>query len=549
MLPLLLRKIQIMNKVHKSVSGMVWWLHKYKFSIHYFSSQRFSHSGIPFADLYHKSTGEELDENYLPILKKRHPNIDTLTRENLQFTLNILEKFNITSVEACQNPHVFSMNPITMDNYGEILKECGFINILPIHIIRYHTLVKSRTIENLKKNGLLKNLCVEEVLQNSFQEWPSESKSLEKFSDANTSILTVRMSVLEKYLHWRLSVTTEEFKKYCRHYLPLKHTPMADIRDALDIALNEIMFDEASIRRNGFIISSDPVKTKMLLENVPQLAGLDIREVVRTEPAILKSNYTAVLHIRNILEEYRISEEAQRRYLKVYCMKPSTVQERLDELKALKEYQVLSTNPRALSMVIHKNKMISRLSKIQEAKKQCYSLNNLVASNKVFNSYISGFGNKVCGRDIATLISSSVKVNDVTSRSNDTQMTRDVLKQLKKHKYSLHAALNVVDENIQYLKKRFGNDVIFNHCQLLLYPISEIEYYLNYLLAFRSGNVKKSEHSNIQLDASYNNLQCHRLTDNQILSLVLYEIEKKYHFSGDGIWAKQDGIRTEARAS
>lgn len=77
---------------------------------------------------------------------------------------------------------------------------------------------------------------------------------------------------------------------------------MHDIQEALDIAANDIKFDISGIRRNGFVISADPVNTKMILENVGTLAGLDIREAIRIEPAILKNNYNSLLQIRDILE-------------------------------------------------------------------------------------------------------------------------------------------------------------------------------------------------------------------------------------------------------
>lgn len=80
--------------------------------------------------------GVTLDSANVALLKKKHPNIDNLSHYQLKNTLQILQKFNITQLEACQNPHIFIMNPITMDNYGEILKECGFIKILPLHLIR-----------------------------------------------------------------------------------------------------------------------------------------------------------------------------------------------------------------------------------------------------------------------------------------------------------------------------------------------------------------------------------------------------------------------------
>lgn len=115
------------------------------------------------------------------------------------------------------------------------------------------------------------------------------------------------MSVLERYLQWKLCITVDEFKSYCKNYLPLKHRPMCDIKEALDIAENIIKFNTATIRRNGFIISSDPTNTKLILENVDTLGGLDIREVIKSEPAIMKNNYQAILEIRDLLKVCLIS--------------------------------------------------------------------------------------------------------------------------------------------------------------------------------------------------------------------------------------------------
>lgn len=69
-------------------------------------------------------------------IKKKHPQIETLSYDRLQYTLQILKKFGITPLDACQNIHIFTMNPITMDNYGEILKECQFVHMCPEYIIK-----------------------------------------------------------------------------------------------------------------------------------------------------------------------------------------------------------------------------------------------------------------------------------------------------------------------------------------------------------------------------------------------------------------------------
>lgn len=112
------------------------------------------------------------------------------------------------------------------------------------------------------------------------------------------------MSALERYLQYKFSITSNEFKNYCKNYLPLKHRPICDIQEALDIAQNNIKFNLETIRRNGFIISSDPANTRLILENVDSLGGLDIRDAIKIEPAILKNRYQALIDIKDMLQVF-----------------------------------------------------------------------------------------------------------------------------------------------------------------------------------------------------------------------------------------------------
>ncbi|VVC94123.1 unnamed protein product [Leptidea sinapis] len=417
----------------------------------------------PFAQLYQKVTGEIIPSEYLKKVKQKEPHIESISWDELQCTLDIIKKFGITAEDACHNPHLFCMNPISMDNYGEILKECGFIKISPEHIIRYNTIVKSRTVAFLKKNGLLNtNSNLEEVLLELLKEWPDNEKYLKHFPDATSNILTIRMSVLERYLKWRLAITSEDFQKYCKNYLPLRHRPLCDIVQSIDIARDTLKLDDSTVRRNGFLISCDPLNTLLILEKVDSLAGYDIKDAIKLEPSILKNNCNSLLEIKKLLEEYQISEDAQKRCLRIFCLSPKAIRERFEELINTKEYQVLASNPRVLTLIVYKRKMLRRLSKINVSKKQCFSLNHLISADSVFNVYLSSFGNKTCGSDIAILMNAALQGRN----SND----KAVLKGLKRHKYWLHTPLQVLHENIVMLKKNFTDDVILRHSQLLLYP-------------------------------------------------------------------------------
>lgn len=90
---------------------------------------------------YSSVVSGSVPENIVSYLEKKHPKVITLGEDSLQNTLHVLKKFGIGAEDACLEPHIFCMNPISMDNYGEILKECNFTVILPKHIVRYFNLI------------------------------------------------------------------------------------------------------------------------------------------------------------------------------------------------------------------------------------------------------------------------------------------------------------------------------------------------------------------------------------------------------------------------
>lgn len=71
-----------------------------------------------------------------------------------------------------------------------------------------------------------------------------------------------------------------------------------------------------------------------------------------------------------------------------------------------------------------------------------------------------------------------------------------------------------------------------------------MQHYINNLLSLRGH-----ERSELLPDDLNFNIKFDSLTDDQILSVVLYVIEKKYHFSGDGIWARQDGVKVDSQVN
>ncbi|KAJ8961175.1 hypothetical protein NQ318_008856 [Aromia moschata] len=157
-----------------------------------------------------------------------------------------------------------------------------------------------------------------------------------------------------------------------------------------NIALAEDLgFERRKILKYGYILHNYPTYPKTVLNDFPNLAGVDMRIAMRQYPKLMMTSPKNILKIYGILKQFDIADEVIRKQMNVFHMSPETVQLRLEGIQSSSDLRVLLKHPRILSLVVHHNRAKSRLSFLQQLQLKCASLIILgTGVNEDFDDYV-----------------------------------------------------------------------------------------------------------------------------------------------------------------
>ncbi|XP_077289811.1 uncharacterized protein LOC143913720 [Arctopsyche grandis] len=483
-----------------------------------------------------------------PILIK-YPRLNVLKQEQILESLDVLKTFNIDKIYALENPVVFSTRPHILNNRGNVLLECGFREITANYLIKYHSLIKKSTIEELKNDRLLPHdLNVYDNLWNCFTTIP-HSQRFEGNYHGNNSLHDVRLMVMQKYLKYKLNIDEREFLKMYNTYFHFQHRPLVDIEKSLLIATDEIKIPIMKILSYPYVVAVDPVNTRKILDDGNSFNGIDAGEMLSMVPGILRSSYSNILKITQILKKYKFPPSTVRKAGFLYTFKSETIEERLSNIKENKIFNSLYSNPRFLVLIVRKKKAERRIHLIKKLNRKCVSLSSLVTSNDIFDRQIKELTDKNCSLDILHLFV-ELLIKSCTSSERVPAQSHKIKKMIYRHYHYLYVPTVSIYETIILLKKHFSTEEILENCHLVFYSAETIEKYLMSIVHLK--NMSASDSSAIDLnqndkicdenlakvssDLQNLNLNFNMLNNTHILGLVLYLMEKDQFFSGEGIW-------------
>lgn len=107
---------------------------------------------------------------------------------------------------------------------------------------------------------------------------------------------------MQKYLEYKLNIDENKFHKMYNTYFHFQHRPLVDIEKSLLIALQEIEIPVSKILSYPYVVAVDPLNTRKILDDVSSFDGTDAREMLRTIPGIIRSSYSNILKITQILK-------------------------------------------------------------------------------------------------------------------------------------------------------------------------------------------------------------------------------------------------------
>lgn len=133
---------------------------------------------------------------------------------------------------------------------------------------------------------------------------------------------------------------------------------------------------------------------------------------------------------------------------------------RLNELKKIPEFEVLSKNHRIVQLILYQNKAKLRLEHLQKLKVKCASINVLCASDAVFEKYAQEGNDKTKGFDL---------VNFLAQELNES--FKVIRHKLSVNPHWCHVPLTTVQNTLKFLVQyQFPREEISRMPILLLYP-------------------------------------------------------------------------------
>lgn len=325
---------------------------------------------------------------------------------------------------------------------------------------------------------------------------------------------SLRELIIGEYLRKRLEMNQMDVNKVFEVYSRLKNKSFNNLVRNIDILENTLELSRDKIISNGFVLHAEPDNILKMIEIVPTIGGEPIRDVIQKRPKLLMTKAESMRKIIDEIVSFGIDERGILKTLEILTLGPDTVFTRLAQLTAVKEFDVLKSNPRILRLIHYQKKAKSRLEYLKQLNVSCISLHVLSSASNTFERYAREGIDKSKGCDLVNYLSIHFKAKE-----------SDVRKILVKNPHWCHVASLRAKQCIEFLQyKKFTPQEIYDNLLIVLYPQMKIEAKLNALMEWRND---KTAVYGVKLD---------KISNNQLLSLCLYFIEAEFHFSGDGIW-------------
>ncbi|XP_034475458.1 transcription termination factor 5, mitochondrial [Drosophila innubila] len=483
-----------------------------------------------------KSTGlelppeESLNPSYLArtlgsnyrtwvVALEKHPELKTVKRKDLLSSYDTLKSLKYTVDDIVAKPMIIYYGASTLSNRHSVLIECGFQNISIQTLFKYVTVI-NKPIDMLKAHSLIPyDVNVPQRLIECFTDVHlADNCHVSANTGEGITLKALRQSLLNSYLQERLQMDDTELQKMWRVYSRVRHKSFRSVQDNIELLSKVFKISAERLRKNAFLLHADADNMRRILKEIPTINGLDIRDIGYRRPKILMSNCDGLKQTLQHVRSFGITEDAVLRCLEVLTLGPDTVLERLRDINEIEQFQVLGSNPRILRLVHYQNKARIRLDYLNQLKVRCASLHILSCGSDAFAKFARDGSDRTKGRDIVVYLGNIFQ--------KDEQLLRNLL---SRHPNWCHIPVLHVKQCLEFLQsKKFGPDDIFQNIHLLLYPIKRIE---EKLLLLQVTEALEE----LQLPVA----DMHALSNNEILTLILYLIESEFHFTGDGIWTEQ----------
>lgn len=425
--------------------------------------------------------------------------------DQLKDTFSTLESLGYNSMEILNYPRILKRTKRKLHEEYSLFQEVGFSNLSLMTLSSFRKLINKK-ISWLKLSKYIPaHINVPETLVMYLHPKPIES-FINDLTEEDI-LGQVLVSIIKRYLQWRLEASSDEIETFFRIYSAhIKYKSLRTICENIEIAV-DLGFTPRKLLGFGYLLGNDPTCPKEILQKMPNLAGADMRAMMRRFPKLVTIYPKQYTRIYKILKDEGIPDSTIQKQMNIFTLSPDTIQSRFNEISEIPEMNVLRQSPRILRLILHYNRAKSRLSFMHQLQLKCASMCLLEHDNEHY------FNNHVRNTKDTNVLNDIIRLLKYLLNSDAPEIEYN----LKRHPYHLQVPLVNIEKTCKHMQRSFSNNAIIRVAPILLYPSEKIEVALNQI-------------------KSLTDLPQARLTEAKKLNLALYLIEKDHHFTGDGVW-------------
>ncbi|PBC30218.1 hypothetical protein APICC_02886 [Apis cerana cerana] len=454
----------------------------------------------------------KLDHNIVKKNVKIEENnfIDKIPIRKVIQNCNTIKNTNINIEKMDYLMQCLTLEPIIMKNRIFILKELGINSIELSHIYRFPTLMRKK-VNTFKK---INNIPVtENIMKNIFSNVGIKIdnnviKDFTKF-EKNMKIGNYYQICMSYYKTFYLKLYDQTFLKNNK----IKYRSFKEMFKLIYVLKNKFNFDEKFIIKNSYLLNIDVDNVEKMITDFKyiKIKEKTLFDLINIYPRILLHD---INEVKELIELYKTLDiPYQFSYFCVKCLsvKKKKFLERYNDFQNNVELAIWLKHPRFLQLIYYYKLVKKRLyymkylNCIDHANIQIY-----LSSKEIFLRFIEGEYDLKSKKKHLLFIFRKEFGKDI-----------NLISVIQKHPYWKYVSLLIIIKSIQYLKKHYSIEDICQNIHIILYPRSKIDYTLNLLYKKYSQEEYNSTH---------------------YLSLCLYELEKNYYFSGDGIWPNEVSV-------
>ncbi|XP_014297000.1 transcription termination factor 5, mitochondrial isoform X2 [Microplitis demolitor] len=379
------------------------------------------------------------------------------------------------------------------------------------------TLMLTSTLQNINMmafksySRIPKNEDVAKNLYRHLHQPPPEVTPLKTLSD-NMEVIEFRSNCLHHYLQWRLEIPASNFKLLNKIGKKLIKKNFTSLKQCFDILHNDIGLSIDQIRDHNYMENCSPVEMKKILENIDSVCGIPMRKLYHSAPILFQIKYDDLLNAKQILEQYQFSEIQLENCYEVLLLERKYLESGLKIVIDTPELRILMNHPKILQILLMRNKIRQKIAYLHYLKVKDITVSALIKSNHTFERVFKTEKTNKRSNELIWSLFNYSRVDVSTIKNN-----------FSKHPHWKHIDFLTIHDSLKFLESLFDDIDIINNMTLIFYPREIIH-----------RSLMKVTEINNKLDP------LDRYSASQMLALCEYEIEKNYHFSGDGVWQKTE---------